>query len=330
MHKHVAQKYMPSFLFGAVLLLLLYLVKPYAIAILSAVVLAVIFYPLYKKFTKYMNHSLASLSTCVTIVISIFLPILLIIQALTIEITKLIKSGVLDKILEQVQNPIIHVFDMTFDVTFVVDKSLLYAQQFLESTIASLPERFLIGFVTIFLCYYFLKDGSKILEGFLELFAISKKHKQKIVERFSVVAYGVVYGQILTAVAQGIVATIGYMFLGLPSPILLGILTTFVAFIPIVGTGFVWAPVALYLFMIGDYSTAVILSVYGALIVGLVDNFLRPYFISDQTKMHPALVLLGVVCGIQAFGIIGMFVGPLIIVLSQQLLVIYGERKSFG
>jgi predicted PurR-regulated permease PerM len=327
MHKHVSQKYVPTAVFAVVLFLVGMLLFPYYLAILSAIVLAVIFYPLYKKLTTKISPRNSALTTCLVVLVSIFLPLFFIIQSLVSEVTKLLRGGLLDTLLSHIENPIVQLFDINFDLTFLVDKALLYTQNVLQNMITSLPEAFIFVFIAVFLCYYFLIDGSKILSYFFELFAISKKHKAKIVERFNLVAYGVVYGQVLIAIAQGIAATIGFMILGIPSPVLLGLLITFVAFIPAIGSSIVWGPLALYYVFTQQYVIAILIVAYGIIIIGYIDNILRAKLIGDQTKMHPAIVLLSVMGGLHTFGFIGIFIGPLIVVVCQQLLVIYSERK---
>jgi len=126
----------------------------------------------------------------------------------------------------------------------------------------------------------------------------------------------VVYGLVVTAFAQGLIAGIGYAILGIQASILLGALTGLLSVVPMVGTGVVWGSLSLYLAMTGHLGKAMILFMWGALLVHPTDNVLRPLLISNATRVPFLLVMFGVLGGLAAFGLVGAFVGPIILAIG--------------
>ena len=148
------------------------------------------------------------------------------------------------------------------------------------------------------------------------------------------VIFATVYGVIIVAIIQGIVGTIGFIIFDVPSPILLGLLLTFAALIPFVGTALVWLPASALVFLNGylNADTTMIgkgigLFLYGALVISLIDNLIRPKIISKEAKLHPVLILLGLFGGIRVLGPIGMVVGPLVLALLVSFVDIYQRDK---
>ena len=197
------------------------------------------------------------------------------------------------------------------------------AGSIVQDTITAIPSKILFVFVTLFLFYYLLKDGDRIINLIFTIFSVSRVQKKKLITEFRNVTYGVVYGQVITAIFQGCVATIGYVIFDVKLPFLVGFITIFFAFLPMLGTAIVWLPISVFFLAQGNYLQGFGLLIYGIFIISLVDNFIRPKLISGKTKMHPALVLLGVVSGLQAFGILGLFIGPLFIAAGKELLKYY-------
>jgi predicted PurR-regulated permease PerM len=132
----------------------------------------------------------------------------------------------------------------------------------------------------------------------------------------------------LTAVVQGTLVGIGFWIAGLPSPLVFGVVAIFAALIPMVGAALVWAPAAIYLAAHGDYGHAIFLAAWGVVMVGMVDNVLRPMLISGRAEVPTLAVFLGVMGGLAAFGFIGLFVGP--IALGLLVAVFRFEREELA
>ena len=131
--------------------------------------------------------------------------------------------------------------------------------------------------------------------------------------------YATIYGGVLIAMIQGVLGGLSFWILGLPSPIFWGTAMGLLSFIPIGGTALIWVPAAIILLIEGAVLKGFILLGLGVFVISMVDNLLRPFFISTRTNIHPLLLFFAVLGGVQAFGLIGLFAGPLIATLSLPL-----------
>src|SRR5262249_7211877 len=125
------------------------------------------------------------------------------------------------------------------------------------------------------------------------------------------------------AVAQGLMAGVGFWVLGIPSPMLWGVATLFFSFIPLVGAAGIWVPAAIVLLVKGSWVKAVILTVYGTLGISLVDNFLRPQLIGYATQLHTLMIFFAILGGLQVFGFLGLIMGPVVLAVGLALVEIF-------
>jgi len=135
--------------------------------------------------------------------------------------------------------------------------------------------------------------------------------------------HATIYGGILIAMIQGVLGGLSFWILGLPSPIFWGTAMGLLSFIPIGGTALIWGPAAIILIIGGAVSKGIVLVGIGVFVISMVDNLLKPFFISTRTNIHPLLLFFAVLGGVQAFGLIGLFAGPLIATLFLTLVEIY-------
>ena len=183
---------------------------------------------------------------------------------------------------------------------------------------------FIAGFFfTLLSLYYLFKDGSRFFNGLKEIIPLSSKEKDLLIQRFKDMIYATIYGGILIAIIQGLLGGLSFGVLGLPSPILWGTAMALLSFIPIGGTALIWAPAGILLLIGGAVLKGLLLLGLGVFVISMVDNFLRPFFISARTNIHPLLLFFAVLGGIQTFGLIGVVAGPLVATLFLTLLEIY-------
>lgn len=171
--------------------------------------------------------------------------------------------------------------------------------------------------------FFFYRDGDHIIDELHEgLRKIVGGSADRYVEAVGNTTRAVVFGLILTALAQGVLAGIGFAFVGMRTPILLGAVSVVTALVPFVGTVAIWLPVSVWLLLSGEIGLGVALLAWGALVVSTADNFLRPLLISNVADIPLVIVLFGVMGGLLAFGFVGLFLGPLILAM---LLAIWRE-----
>jgi predicted PurR-regulated permease PerM len=178
-----------------------------------------------------------------------------------------------------------------------------------------------VGFVlTIFMLFFFVRDGAAMVAGLRELIPMSRAHKNRLFEHLAGVTRAMVYGTGLTALIQGTLVGISFMIVGLPSPVVFGVIAALAALLPFGGTALVWGPAALVLAGQERWGATIFLLIWGGLLVSLVDNVVRPLLVSGRANVGTLTVFIGVLGGIAAFGAIGLFLGPVVLALIIALI----------
>jgi predicted PurR-regulated permease PerM len=172
----------------------------------------------------------------------------------------------------------------------------------------------------LFVLFFVLRDGNELVTLFVRTLPIEEKRRSRLWHHLIEVTRAVFMGIGLTALAQGILLGVGFAFAGLASPLLFGVLGVFFALIPIVGSALLWVPGVLWLVAQGQYGTAAFLTAWCVVVVGTIDNFLRPMLISGRAEVPTLAVFVGVAGGLSAFGFIGLFLGPIVLGLLVALL----------
>ena len=181
-------------------------------------------------------------------------------------------------------------------------------------------------FMMLLILFFLFKDGQQWLSVLYDLIPMEESHKSKILVRLDQTIRAVVKGVLVTAIVQGLLAGMAYLALGVPFPMGLTALTIVVAPIPFGGTGLVWLPVALYLFWVGMAGKALAMLAWGIGVVSMVDQFLRPWLIGQDVQIPVLLLVLSVLGGLALYGLLGLFIGPILVSLLMTAVQIYREE----
>jgi predicted PurR-regulated permease PerM len=173
--------------------------------------------------------------------------------------------------------------------------------------------------LTVFVLFFVLRDGPGFTRRLIPMLPIEEQRRSRLWVHLTEVTRAVFMGIGVTAIVQGALVGVGFWIAGLPSPLVFGVLSAFVALIPMVGAGLVWVPAAVVLALRGDYGHAIFLAVWGVGLVSMADNFLRPLLISGRAEVPTLAVFVGVMGGLSAFGFIGLFIGPIVLGLLVAL-----------
>lgn len=161
--------------------------------------------------------------------------------------------------------------------------------------------------------FYLLEDGPRLLALVYELLPFSEGDERELVERIREMVFSVMYSNLAVAALQGALGGLAFVLVGIPHALLWGALMALVALVPIFGTGLVWVPAAVILAVEGRWGASLFLVLWGSAIIAVADNMVRPLLLSGRARLHPLLVFLGVLGGLQAFGVVGLFLGPVLI-----------------
>ncbi len=346
-------KYTLTLLFLLLIYIVYLVLKPFLLTIISAVILAYIFFPLYKLLRKYVikNRYLCSFAVLVLIFVVVSVPLFFVIHSLSDqgrEAYTLVRGYISDPMLLDCSKSTSS-FCGVFTSFFTAEESQLiqnYIQKAvvtigqtgaakLYAVLATLPAKFTDFLIMIFLLFFLFVDGHKLLALIRELLPMKLEHESYILKTLKETTDAIVFGQTVTAVFQGIVAGIGFWLFGIPHAALLGVVVAFLAIIPFVGSTAVWVPIAIYFLVTGVeigssllIIKGVLLILYGALFISTIDTFLKPKIIGDKAKLHPAVVLLGVIAGVSFFGSIGFFLGPILFGAFFSMITIYKKEKQ--
>ncbi len=311
---------------------LLAVLLPFYGTLLWALIIAMQFRPLYKLLLPRLKErqSLAALLTLLVVFVLVLLPLALIAVALVEQATTLydnLQSGAVDPaayfrrmfnaLPGWLHSPLSSVGLTDFEdlqqrlADLLSDGSRLMAAQVLRfgqdtfGLMASL-------FVMLYLAFFLIRDGDELVATLRESVPLSPGHQAELANRFSTAVGATVRGTLVVAVIQGALGGLAFWFLGLPGALLWAVLMGFLSLLPAVGSAIVWFPVVLYFLSLGEIASAVGMAVWGVVVIGLVDNLLRPVLVGKQTRMPDWVVMITTLGGIAVFGINGFVLGPVI------------------
>ncbi len=182
--------------------------------------------------------------------------------------------------------------------------------------------------LTLFFMFFFIRDGAGMLRTTRQLIPMPVDKRQALFAHLSAVTRAVVFGTGLTALIQGALVGIAFLIVGLPSPLVFGVIAALLALLPFAGTAIVWVPAALLLGAQDRWVAAIFMLVWGALLVSMIDNFLKPLLISGRAEVSTLTVFIGVLGGVSAFGAIGLFMGPVVLALAVALIQFALEMRQ--
>jgi predicted PurR-regulated permease PerM len=182
--------------------------------------------------------------------------------------------------------------------------------------------------LVLYVLFFFLRDRQLVLESIMSLSPLTQIEMSKLFKRVGDTIHATVYGTFAVASVQGLLGGLMFWWLGLPAPLLWGLVMGLLAIVPMLGAFIIWAPAALFLALQGNWGSALILTLWGMLVVGTVDNLLRPILVGNRLKLHTVLVFLSVVGGLILFGPAGVILGPVVLTITIALLEIWFNRNA--
>ncbi len=324
-------------------------VKPFLHTLVFSILLASLFHPLNTRMLSWVRgrRTVAALLTVTLVTFLIAIPFIFFVSSLVAQgidsigrVTEWIRQGNLQKLAEHPK--VLHVTQWLQSYVTFVDFSKLKLEEHLL-TMSKNVGQFLINrgaallgdaatvltrfFLLIFFLFYLLRDGEAMVRAVKDLSPLREEQEDRILQKMRAVARSALLGSFLTAVAQGLAGGIGLKIVGIPG-LFWGTLMAFTSFIPVVGTALVWVPAVVYLVLLGKVGSAVFLTLWCVILVGSIDNFLRPFFMKGQAGMSTFYIFLAILGGVQWFGLAGIVYGPLILAFAMVMLYIYEVEYS--
>ncbi|AGB49532.1 putative permease [Methanomethylovorans hollandica DSM 15978] len=310
---------------------LIHALLPYINAFLGAFIIFVILRPLYHFMVRrgHLSRSISALMTIFLSFVLILVPLYFLISTIATEIQNVLQyinsipiyAEVVRSFLENLhleQLPIN--LDIKTKVIEVASAIANYSSVMLLSAVQSIGQRLIEFTIMSFLLYYlFTEEDSDFVKSVYSAIPFNRENSDKLLEEFRVIVKTTLVSSLIIAIIQGGLLTVAFLLLGIQGAILWGALAALLSFIPLVGATVVWIPAVIIQLLQQDYFAAVGILIAGIL-VSTMDNFVRPFIQKKLGSLHPMISLLGIIIGINLFGLIGLVVGPLL--LSYFLLVV--------
>ena len=327
------------------------ILQEYAMAIFWGVVFSIVFAPLHRKLQEHMPKmpNLTALATLLISLVMVILPLSLIGLTLlkeTAAIYERISTGNLSagSYIEQIFNALpswmtpwlerLHLGTLE-EIQNKLSNLALQASKLAATKALGLGQNtlgFIVGFgVMLYLIFFLLRDGKALVIRIWSATPLAPEHKRELATKFITVIRATVKGNLAVAAAQGVLGGLIFWILDIQGPVLWGVVMAFLSLLPAVGAGLVWGPVAIYFLATGSITQGVVLAAYGILVIGLVDNVLRPILVGKDTKMPDYVVLISTLGGMSVFGISGFVLGPALAALfmaAWELFTLMQQQES--
>jgi predicted PurR-regulated permease PerM len=325
-----------------------WLLLPFYGAVFWGAILAIIFSPIQRRLVAKFNNrpTLAALTTLLFVVLIVILPLLMITGGLVQEgslIYSQVKNGDINfgAYFQQAVDalpPYIHNLLIRFDVTDIrglqarLSSGAMQGSQFLATKAFSIGQdtfQFVVSFaMMLYLLFFLLRDGPHLARRIRNALPLSEDHKLHLLQKFTTVIRATVKGNIVVAIAQGALGGLIFWILGIQGALLWGTLMAFLSLLPAIGAALIWGPVAIYFLLTGVIWKGVVLILFCVLVIGLVDNILRPILVGKDTQMPDYVVLISTLGGMSLFGINGFVIGPVIAALFMASWDLFASTRE--
>ena len=341
MNRDTANRFVLLLLAFFISAIFLSMIRSFLMAIFLAGIFSALARPLYIRFERWYGgrRALASLSTMILIVIVVILPLGILMGIVTAQAIK-VGQTVTPWVQEQIAQP--GEFHKLLSSLPFYDKLAPYSEtiwrkageligtisQFLISRLSTATlgavNLLFMTFAMLYTMFFFLMDGDKLLYKILYYLPLHDQDEQRMLNKFTSVTRATLKGTAVIGILQGGLAGIAFWVVGIPSSVFWGTIMAVLSIIPGIGTALVWGPAVIILAAGGNFLKAGGLGLFCALFIGSIDNLLRPILVGKDTQMHELMIFFGTLGGIFMFGIMGMFIGPIVAALFVTIWEIYG------
>ncbi len=326
---------------------LIYILLPFYGAIMWGAIIALLFTPFFNWLLPRLGQrpTLAALLTMLVVLVIVVLPLSLVATSLVSEASHVyarLQSGDLKPALyfrglfDALPDWITSVLDRFGLVSFTtlqrrLNDALSQGTQMIATQTFSVGQNtfeFVVSvFITLYLAFFLIRDGNAVTHAIWNAVPLATKHKDVLLDTFTTVVRATVKGNLLVAAIQGALGGLGFWALGVSGALLWAVLMAFLSLLPAVGAGLVWVPVAIYFLLAGELGKCLALLAYGMLVIGLVDNLLRPILVGKDTHLPDYVVMITTLGGMAVFGINGFVLGP---VIAAMFIAVWQIRIQTG
>jgi len=321
------------------------MIRHFLLALLLAGIFSALTRPLYCRFEEWFGgrRGLASMATLIVIIIVLILPLGGLLGVITAQAIKVGQSvtpwvqanitapGAFSELLnsipfyDQIEPYRETIIRKAGETVGIVSNFLINS---LSSATRGTVNFFFMSFIFLYGMFFFLMDGHRFLDKILFYLPLEDDDERRMLDKFTSVTRATIKGTVVIGVLQGGLAGLAFAVAGISSAVFWGTIMAVMSIIPGIGTALVWGPAAVILAAGGHWATAIFLALFCLLVVGSIDNFLRPRLVGKDTEMHDLMILFSTLGGISFFGILGVIIGPILAALFVTIWEIYGTVFS--
>ena len=309
------------------------LAEPFLPALAWALALSVLFTPLQRWLeSKFTYSGMAASIAVIVIALIVVVPVLFVGQKLVLQAAKgaqlietKVASGEWRRAIETQPRlaPLADQIESELDLPGTVKSLAAWFSATAGSIVGGSMVQVISFGLIFYLLFFFLRDRRAVLASLHHLSPLSREETETLLHRVRDTIHATVYGTLVVSTLQGVLAGLRFWWLGLPAPLLWGVVMAILAVVPMLGAFVVWIPAALFLALEGSWGKALILTLWGMLIVGTIDNLLRPVLVGRRLKLHTVLAFISVVGGLMLFGPAGLILGPVALTITTVLLEVW-------
>ncbi len=330
--------------YGALLLLgylVIAIISPFLVPLAWSAVLAIFFSPLYANLRMKVSPTSAALLSTLAVTILLIVPVLLVLlyatreaiessakaQSMVADGTSLAPSDAMAWIRahlpESAQN-----MDIIGPLRQAAEKVATYMASSLGALLKNAFSFVVHLFILLFALFFMFRDGEAILRGVRHLIPFEKDLQDSMLKESGDLIFASVAVALLIALMQGFLGGVAFAVTGLPAPVFMAVLIAFCSIVPVVGSALVWFPAAVWLAVQGHWGKALVVLVICGGVAGLADNLVRPLLLRNRTKLNDLLLFISILGGLQAFGLLGLIVGPTVVAAALGVLRVYMEHRE--
>ena len=319
------------------------MIEPFFQVIVWAAVLAIVSYPVYQRLIRWgRSPTVSAILTTLLVVLTVVVPLTLLGLALVREITEAVprvRTGITDLLASDLFKPDSPARQWverysgveSLNSEFITSRLNALGTMVAKETVGIVGDIFgtaVQGFFVLFTLYYLLRDAGRIIGATREFIPLEPDQTDRILRQTHEVISASLHGVLSIAAIQGALGGVAFWVLGLASPLLWGVVMFFMSMIPMAGAFLVWVPAAIYLVVTGHWVKALILTLWGGLVIGTIDNVLRPRLVGQKTRLHELVVLFSVLGGLKVFGVLGIVVGPVVVAITMALIDVLRQANA--
>jgi predicted PurR-regulated permease PerM len=309
---------------------------PFVPALTWALALAILFMPVHRRLESALKHpSLAASVSILVIGLSVVVPAALMGHRIISEavtgadtITARVESGEWQRALDGYPGiaPIFQRIAQQIDLPGSISAIAAWLTNAIASFVRGSVIQAIGVFLTFYLLFYFLRDRRTLLLSLGDLLPLSETDMDRLVSRVGDTVHATIYGTLVVSAVQGTLGGLMFWWLGLPAPALWGLVMGALAVVPVLGAFVVWVPAALFLALDGSWGKALILALWGGVIVSTIDNLIYPILVGNRLKLHTIPAFMSIIGGLIVFGSSGLILGPVTLTVTLLLLEIWRSR----